>query len=434
MKKEKILNVSVPVKYELMPFADDRFKKCKILVMHDGLNLNGSVFSKEAIENAKESIKNIPILGFIKQQDGSDEADFGGHESEVVLDNDGIKFRYLGRPIGIIPADANDYHYEIYNDKTYVAVTGYIWTDYANEALDILEKSGEKGQSMEIRVDDGDWDENDNYNITSYRYTGLTILGDNLTPAMTGAKVELFSTDNKTFSDEYFAMVDELNVALKNYTSQSQESEGSKVEDNEKVLDNNEVKTPEGEKPEGEENVVETNSEEGEQTVSEEGGDTTSVAEGEGGSEVPSIVETNSVEEVKPEENPIDYSAQITALNVELSTLRESYEALEIELKELREFKATAEAEKAEAEKVAQFEQKKAIFDEFSVGLTEDEMKPVRDAIDELSVKEVTDKLNAIFTAKNLAQLKAKKFSNNTNNGVVIDVPKKDNLKSRYAV
>lgn len=410
--------------------------------MHDGLNLNGSTFSMEAIEKAKESIKNIPILGFVRQQDGTDEADFGGHESEIVFGDDGIKFRYLGRPIGIIPADANDYHYEIYDGKTFVAVTGYIWTDYANEALDILEKSGEKGQSMEIRVDDGDWDEFDNFNITSYRYTGVTILGDNVTPAMTGAKVQLFSADNKTFSTEYFAMVDELNVALKNYASQSEESEGSSVEDN-KEFENVETPVEGAEQPvvetpaEGEGVVIETNSVEGEEPKAEGEGEETPEG-GEGGEEIPVNVEENSASEggeTPAEETPVDYSAQITALNTELFNLQQSYDALEAEVIVLREYKRVNEEAKAQAEKEAEFAKKQAIFAEFSVGLTDEEMQPVKDKVDELSAKEITDSLNAIFTAKNLAVLKAKKFSNDAPKaGVVIDVPKKDNPKSRYAV
>jgi hypothetical protein len=417
-----------------MPFADDRFKKVKVLVMHDGLNLNGSVFSMEAMEKAKESIKNIPILAFVKQQDGTDEADFGGHESEVVFGDDGIKFRYLGRPIGIIPADANDYHYEIYDNKTFVAVTGYIWTDYANEALDILESSGEKGQSMEIRVDDGDWDDFDNFNITSYRYTGVTILGDNVTPAMTGAKVQLFSADSKTFSDEYFAKVDELNVALKNYASQSEESEGSNMEDK-KEFENTETPV-EGEgtptPTEGEGSTLETNSVEGDEPKAEGEG----TPEGEGDKEVPENVEQNSADEGKetPAE-PVDYSAQITTLNTELFNLKQLYDALETEAVGLREYKRVSEEAKAKAEKDAEFAKKQAIFAEFSVGLTDEEMQPIKDKVDELSAREITDQLNAIFTAKNLAVLKAKKFSNDAPKaGVVIDVPKKDNPKSRYAV
>jgi hypothetical protein len=369
----------------------------------------------ESIEKAKASICNIPILAFVKQNDGTDDADFGGHESEVIFGEDGIKFRYLGRPIGIIPADANDYHYEIYNNKTYVAVTGYIWTDYANEALDILEKSGEKGQSMEIRVDDGDWDANDNFDITSYRYTGVTILGDNVTPAMTGAKVQLFSTDNKTFSDEYFAMVDELNVALKSYASQPQESEELQME-NEKVLGNENAETP----IEGEQAVIETNSVEGEQTPETEA----------------VVITETPASETPAVETPVDYSAQITVLNTEMFTLKQNYDVLEIEVIELREYKRLNEIAKAEAEKVVEYAKKEAVFNEFSIGgLTDEEMKPVKEAINELSVERVTEKLNAIFTEKNLALIKAKKFTNDApKGGVVIDVQRKDSPKSRYAV
>ena len=41
--------------------VDDRLIPIDILVMHDGVNYNSSSFSKEAMESAKESLKNIPI-------------------------------------------------------------------------------------------------------------------------------------------------------------------------------------------------------------------------------------------------------------------------------------------------------------------------------------------------------------------------------------
>lgn len=438
MQKNKSTNVSVPIKYNIVPFEDDRFLKCKVLVMHDGLNLNGSVFKMDAIEMAKDSIKNIPILAFVKQQDGTDGADFGGHESETVIDNGSMKYRYLGRPIGVIPADACDYHYEIYDGKTFVAVTGYIYTDYANEALDILGKTGEKGQSMEIRVDDGEWDEYGYYNITSYRYTGVTILGDNVTPAMTGAKVQLFSTeDGSKFSDEYFAMVDELNSSLKKYATLSEESEVTNM-DEEKELETTETieeVVEEMEVVETEETVEETEEVVEEMEVVKE---TTEEEVSE--EEVIEEVETNSVEEteeVETEEVTVgeDFSTQlqerdntIFELNTKLQEITTRYETLESEVVELREYKRVNEAEKSRDEK-------EGILQDFSLGLSDEEIKPVRDEMDNLSVEQMKVQLNEIFTKKNLEQLKSKKFANNPKSeGIVMDVAKKENSKSKYAV
>ena len=46
--------------------------------MHSGLNLNSSTFGLEAIEKARPTLANIPLLAFIKKVDGDDRADFAG--------------------------------------------------------------------------------------------------------------------------------------------------------------------------------------------------------------------------------------------------------------------------------------------------------------------------------------------------------------------
>lgn len=453
MNDKKYNNISVPVQYSIQPFEDDRFMKCKILVMHDGLNLNGSVFKMDAIENAKESIKNIPILAYVKGVDGVSEGDFGGHESEVALGSDGtVEYRYLGRPIGVIPADACDYHYEIYDDKTFVAVTGYIYTDYANDALDILMNSSEKGQSMEIRVDDGEYDIYGYYNITSYRYTGLCILGDNVTPAMSGAKLQMFNAkDNFSTNQDYLAIVDELNESLKKYAVMSRESE-VKIEMEEKELE-----VVEEVVEESTEEVVETVEESTEPIVEKQFEEVTEepteevIAKEEVTEEVVTeevieeikeeVAEEMSVEEEEVKEEveetkvEVDFSVQlkekddaIFELNTKLSEIQAKFEALETEVAELREYKRVIEADKSRSEK-------EAIIEEFSVGLATEEMKSVIDKMDVLSVAEIKAELNEAFTKKNLEKLKQNKFSSNAKSeGIVMDVVKKENSKSKYAV
>ena len=106
---KKVLNL--PLLYEQTDFQDERFTKVRVKVMHSGLNLNNSNFSDEAIGKAAPSLRNIPLLAFVKKTDGSDEADFAGHEFEFKITEDGIKYVYLGRPIGMIP-ETNNYSYE----------------------------------------------------------------------------------------------------------------------------------------------------------------------------------------------------------------------------------------------------------------------------------------------------------------------------------
>lgn len=223
----KLDSLSLPITYEVNSSFDDRFKKVTIWVMHDKLNLNNTYFKPEVIEDAKESLKNIPILAFVEEQDGADYKDFGGHEVKIKVTKNEIDLVYLGRPIGVVPSE-NNYRIEELDGKNFVVVDGYIWTKYANEALDIFERDGVKNHSMEIKILLYSVDNENKYtNIDKYIYTGLTLIGDNHKPAMKGSKAELY-----TFNNDYYTMVEELNTKLKSfYENQSSNNIDINVEE-----------------------------------------------------------------------------------------------------------------------------------------------------------------------------------------------------------
>ncbi|MDD2495964.1 MAG: hypothetical protein PHE29_12325, partial [Tissierellia bacterium] len=246
-------------------FADDRLIEVNLLVMHDDVNLNYSSFSKETMENAKETLKNVPILAYIKK-DEYDNVDFDGHNIEVKLkeNKDGdmeFKVHYLEKSIGVIP-ETNDYHYEERDGKTYVACKGYLWKEYLNDGLEILQENSTKPISMEILVDDGNYNSStDIYEITKYRYLGVTVLGTDVIPAMSGAKMDVvgqFSINNNT---EFFEKVKKLNEELKqslNFTFEGGENlEDNKLFEEEEVVETEvvveEVKVVEEEVPTTEE-------------------------------------------------------------------------------------------------------------------------------------------------------------------------------------
>ena len=168
--------------------------------------------------------------------------------------------------------ETNDYHYEERDGKTYVGCRGYLWKEYLNDGLEILENNSSKSVSMEIVVNDGNWNNEINaYEITDYKYLGITVLGDDITPAMQGAKMEVvnFSIDNK----EFFAKVEQLNKELK----QSLFEGGEGVEDKkfeEYVVETTEetteefIETTEESTEDVEETTVDT-SEETEETTEE---------------------------------------------------------------------------------------------------------------------------------------------------------------------
>lgn len=179
---------------------DDRFIPAEIVVMHSGINKNQSLFTEESIASSSWSLTDIPILGFIKSINDK-EHDFDEHNIEVVMSNDDIKVRTLGRIIGNIPKD-NNYHYTYYpnKDEVYVVVEGYLWKEYMNEALEIFENQKEKSVSMEILIDDGFMNDDGIFCITKYRYIGICILGNDVDPAMEGAKITVDNAPLELYS------------------------------------------------------------------------------------------------------------------------------------------------------------------------------------------------------------------------------------------
>lgn len=210
---------SIPVQYNSSNQIDDLKIPVEILVMHDQVNLNKSNFEFDVIDSdiTKESIKNIPILGYIKKIDGSDTQDFSAHEMEICFKNGDIKIIYLERPIGVIP-ETNNYEYVEKDGKKYVKVIGYIWKDYINDGYEILQENPNKSVSMEIVVDAYEVRKDGIVDIKAYRYTGITILGDNVEPGMQGANMQVIGqfSENQRFSNDFYERVEILNKELQN--------------------------------------------------------------------------------------------------------------------------------------------------------------------------------------------------------------------------
>lgn len=77
---------------------------------------------------------------------------------------------------------------------------------------------------MEIKVLDGEIDKNTGfYIIKNFEYLGITVLGDDVTPAMgDDAKIQMYSKQNKK---EYFSMVENLSKELKSLQKEENEVE-----------------------------------------------------------------------------------------------------------------------------------------------------------------------------------------------------------------
>lgn len=366
----------IPVSYSVIPFEDDRYLKLRVKVMHLGLNLNNTNFDQSAVDDAAESLKNIPMLAFVKKTDGAESKDFGGHEFEFKITQNGFEYIYLGRPVGIIPESNN---YELAPDesgKVFVWVDAYIWKDYANEALGIIEDSGKKRVSMEIRADEASWEDNAGYwDVKKYRYTGITLLGDDVQEAMVGASAEIvnFSANSDIVGvvAQYKAQLDEL---LNSEKVEIDVDETEEIEEDDNVIEDLEAENEETE----DEN--ENESEEFEAEVDEEIEPEGNEENLEGDENFDKNVENEAGEETNDGEE--DYTSIIESLKAENESLKSELEAFR--------------AEKAERELSELNSQKDALIAEFTDLEGVEGYSVIVEAKEQLSLEELDMRLYAL--------------------------------------
>lgn len=181
---------------------DTRFLNCTIDVLHTSANFNGSVFSKEVVEENIDTIKNTPILGYIREMpDG--EYDFKGHEYIITKDENGVRRKNIGSAWGVIPESCNPRWFsktlDTGEEVEVLQVDALLWSKLEDSA-DIMLRDIEKGQSMELEpesIEGYEDPETGLFHFTKFSFDGCTILGDGISPAMQDANI----TINFTMSD-----------------------------------------------------------------------------------------------------------------------------------------------------------------------------------------------------------------------------------------
>ena len=314
--------------------GDSNLMKVKITVMHDGINYNGSKFTLQDMKRAEESVKNIPILGYVLRDTDGNLDDFDGHNMETrIKDSDKgfeIETYYLEKPIGVVPESCNP-RYEEIDGLNHLIVDGYIWKSYSNGSYKLIENSSFKGVSMEIEVLDGNWNELENvYDITDYRYTGITVLGDMVEPAMGDTcRIQKYSA----CADYKDALAD---IYREIYSLERKEDNMEEIKD--------EVIVETQQEPEIEE-VVESEETKEEVVEAEEVTQTEEIVE-----EVETPEETEVIEEVKEESETLDVFAELLeevpgTLKEVADMITEKFSMINEELKTLREFKSKIDLE-----------------------------------------------------------------------------------------
>ena len=215
-------------------FASDKFLKIRCRVCHDEESPNKTYFTRDTMEKAnKESLEYIPILAHV-YIDNNGKPVIGSHDMHIEEDklNDGeTRIVYDEQPIGMVPSLLdNNCTIEEYNGLNYTFVDAYIWRDYSNYAEQLVEDAENTKMSMEIDFPDDalSYDAaNERYNISSYRYRGITLLNESLGTGMKDALVTTtsFST-NDDIKSKMIILMDELQKCLREYNITNDDKKG----------------------------------------------------------------------------------------------------------------------------------------------------------------------------------------------------------------
>lgn len=325
------------------------FSSCKVRVLYTGRNRNMSILTRDAVEKALPTLKNIPIVGEFNESN----SDYKGHGGAIDLES--YKYIHTTKPYGVVPESATYTWEEVKikdgSTREYLTIEGcYLWTGRYEEAYSIIENG--KGQSMEIEVSDGTWVEEDEaYRIDNFVFSALCILGDDVEPAFEDAKITAYSLDKDSFKVEFSNMLTELESSLseqeekemdllkellEKYSLTVEELTAKGIDFNAISEDKLEAKILEVFEIEVE---VETNVE----TNAEDDAENEVEADDEVEVETNTDVEVEVETEVETETNVVDLEARVKELEGELSKANDLVTNLNVEVDSLREFKLNVE-------------------------------------------------------------------------------------------
>ena len=169
----------------------------QIAIMRSGLNENGWDYRNVGVY--AKTFRGTPILcAYLPTGKIGD-----GHNMETVVGPDGKKrYRFTGptaeRIVGMI-YDADDAVWtEEQSGETWAFARGKLWRFYNPELVDKIAKQGRMGVSAETNVEKAQ-KASDREIYTKWHGLGVTILGDDVAPAIPGANIKALESMQEAF-------------------------------------------------------------------------------------------------------------------------------------------------------------------------------------------------------------------------------------------
>ena len=336
---------------DIEPNLNPSFHQAKTRIMAIESVANRCNFSVAAVEKGLPTLKNVPIVTQYNTETGN----FKGHE----FDKDGSAMTY---GIGVIPESAEQWIEEVEENgvtKHYLCSDVLLWKRQKKE-FEFIQNHKDLSVSMEVMITDATF-ENDIYNIDSFYFTAVTVLGIGVAPA--------FSSANITFSEQ--SDVAQMMFELNNFESE-------------------ENTMPKASKQFEDEQSVEPQETEPQQTQEQEAKEPEQEQPKEPEIDYKKLLEEEQVESGRTIR---ELTQERDVLTQQLSDLKKSQskemEEIMKELEDLRSYKSNIEKEQR---KVAI----EGVLDNFKDLQEVDEFKELMKGIDELTPQQLEDKCYAI--------------------------------------
>lgn len=380
--------------------VNDEFLKVTISVMSCDQVANWTKFTKESVEEAKSTLNFAPVIGYFNGED------FEGHGIEYIITDNGFEEKVKTLPFGVVIKDSarwSNVTKENGENEEYLVVDAYLWSRYSEPIKKV--KDNKCNQSMEVVCHEGNY-RDDYYEVTKFSFSGLCILGENVTPAFNLAKVR---TSDKFNKDEFKADYQEMMFALDRYF---ENVEGGKD------LEENIVCSEE----QNEEIIEEVTLSKIEEEAEEVEMEAEAVIEDK-------VVEEEEVE-METEEVSEDYQAKYEEVLNELSELKatyvdllseydnmvDKYSELEAEVVSLREFKAEKDKEALDVHL------EEVVFSKFAELKGIEGYEEIFNARYEMTEEELIRSLKVLAYDNNITIKKGKK-ANYTKQSIQVPIP-----------
>lgn len=220
MENKELKSIDMTAKFSNFQVINKDFTRCRCNVFYTGRNRNYSDITEEALQKfiARKGYANVPVVAHLFK-DESGKYRVGGHDSKLILSNEGIEFVNECVPFGVIPEDCHP-SMDLITERSgeqrqYFSVDIILWT----HRYPIMEAAFSDdvyfNQSMELNFDeismDGDYTVVHDFSMSALCLLNRSLSPDeNCEPCFESSRVKSFSLDEDKFKQNFELMLDKL--------------------------------------------------------------------------------------------------------------------------------------------------------------------------------------------------------------------------------